>query len=220
MDFAVDAILFDCDGVLVDSLETAAHAWDAWARDFAPDFDFRSQMTHGARSSDVIATLVEPERHAEAVAALDAAEVALAHETSPVPGAVELSERIPEGRWAVVTSGIREVARTRLRAAGFTLPEHIITAEDVTRGKPDAEPYARGAAALGVPAHRCAVLEDAAAGVKAARAAGVQVIIGVGDHLDGAFVDAHVEDLRDVSFGERGLSVKSPYAASTSAETR
>lgn len=196
--FTVDGVLFDCDGVLVDSLETAAVAWDAWAADFAPGYDFRRQVSHGVRAADTVAALVPPERLAEAVTALNAAELDSAEATAAIPGAVILTATIPPERWAVVTSAIGELARRRLAAAGHRQPLAFVAAEDVERGKPHPDPYVRGAEALGMAPGRCIVFEDAPAGVRAARAAGAAFVVGVGDHLEGEVVDAHVDDLRRV----------------------
>jgi len=64
----------------------------------------------------------------------------------------------------------------RLTAAGIPIPEKMITADDVRRGKPDPEPYLKGAALLGLPASECVVFEDAPAGIRAAKLAGTRVI--------------------------------------------
>ncbi|KRA24059.1 hypothetical protein ASD65_06190 [Microbacterium sp. Root61] len=202
----VEGILFDCDGVLVDSLESAAIAWDAWAATYAPGFDFRTQIEHGVRASDTVAGLVAPEILAEAIAALEAEEVRGAGGTVPIDGALPLTSSLPRDRWGVVTSGVRPLAIARLIAAGHALPDVLVTADDVTRGKPDPEPYARGAVALGVAPAHCAVFEDASAGVRAARAAGIGFVVGVGDHLEGAVVDAVVPDLTWVRY-EGGVLV-------------
>lgn len=196
----VDGVLFDCDGVLVDSLEAAAVAWDAWAERYAPGFDFRTQIVHGVRATEMVATLVEPDLVIEAVTNLDDAELASAVATAAIPGAVALTDSIPVERWAVVTSAIGELARRRLAAAGHRAPRVIVAAEDVARGKPDPEPYLAGARLLGLDPSRCAVIEDAPAGVRAARAAGARFVVGVGDHLEGTQVDAHVPDLRSLFY--------------------
>lgn len=215
----VDGVLFDCDGVLVDSLEPAADAWDSWSRRYAPDYDFRSQMEHGVRARDVIATLVGADVLEEAIAALDHAELTNASATAEILGAVDLTRSLPADRWAVVTSATRELARRRLTAAGHPAQRFLIAADDVTRGKPDPEPYLRGAEALGLDPAACAVLEDAPAGIRAARAAGVRWVIGVGDHLEGAPVDAHVPDLRSVVYQDGALAVFTVDSALASTHT-
>lgn len=204
-EFTVDAILFDCDGVLVDSLESAADAWDGWAARYAAGFDFRTQIVHGVRAADTVATLVHPDVLEEAVADLEAAEIETAHATREIPGAVALTRSLPPRSWAVVTSGARALAMARLNAAGHPVPHALVAAEDVVNGKPDPEPYRRGAEAVGVDISACAVLEDAPAGVRAARAAGARYVIGVGDHLEGEPVDARVDDLASVRWTDGRL---------------
>lgn len=203
----VAGFLFDCDGVLVDSLEAAADAWDSWAETHAPGYDFRTQVEHGVRAADTVAQLVSPDSFAGAFAALEAAEIAGADATLAIPGAIDLTTSIPDARFAVVTSGTRALAEARLLAAGHRVPTALVTAESVTKGKPDAEPYRRGAEMLGLDPADCVALEDAPAGVEAARAAGVGFIIGVGDHLEGAVVDAHVLDLRALSYEDGRLTI-------------
>ena len=203
----VSGFLFDCDGVLVDSLEAAAVAWDSWAATYAPGYDFRTQVEHGVRAADTVAQLVEPQVFAGAFAALEAAEIAGADATLAIRGAVGLTTSIPDERFAVVTSGTRRLAEARLVAAGHRVPKALVTAEDVTKGKPDAEPYRRGAELLGLDPADCVALEDAPAGVAAARAAGVGFVIGVGDHLEGAVVDAHVLDLSALSYEDGRLTI-------------
>lgn len=216
----VAGILFDCDGVLVDSLEAAAVAWDAWSARYAPGYDFRTQVEHGVRAADTVATLVHPDNLAEAVAALEAEEVHGAGATVGIAGAVALTSSIPAARWAVVTSGTRVLATARLAAAGHGTPGGLVTADDVQRGKPDPEPYLRGAAVLGIDPADCAVFEDAAAGVLAARAAGAGYVVGVGDHLDDAIVDAWVPDLSAVRYADGELMLRAQDAARRRRGTR
>jgi sugar-phosphatase len=206
----VEGILFDCDGVLVDSLESAALAWDAWSATYAPGFDFRTQIEHGVRAADTVAGLVAAELLEEAIAALEDEEVRGAGGTVPIDGAVHLTSSLPRSGWGVVTSGARRLAIARLVAAGHALPDALVTADDVTRGKPHPEPYVRGAVALGLAPARCAVVEDASAGVRAARAAGIGFIVGVGDHLEGSIVDALVPDLTWVRYEAGILVIGSP----------
>jgi sugar-phosphatase len=93
-----------------------------------------------------------------------------------LPGAAELLAALPPERWTVVTSGVRQVAEARLRAAGLPIPRHMVAADEITRGKPDPEGYLRGAEALGVAPADCVVVEDAPAGAEAARAAGAKLV--------------------------------------------
>ncbi len=94
----------------------------------------------------------------------------------PLPGALELLASLPADRWTIVTSCTRPLAEVRIKAAGLPLPEEMITANDITHGKPHPEPFLKGAAVLGFPAEQCVVFEDVPAGIRAGKAAGARVI--------------------------------------------
>jgi sugar-phosphatase len=131
-------------------------------------------IAHGVRSYEVIRT-VAPHLDVEAeVRELESREADHQEGVRVMPGAVALVNSIPEGRWGVVTSGTRLLASARLRFCG--LPKVLVTADDVVHGKPHPEPYLKGAERLGVPPGECLVIEDAPAGIQAARAAGTKVI--------------------------------------------
>jgi sugar-phosphatase len=206
------ALLFDCDGVLVDSLEAAEAAWLAWAGDYAPDFDLERDLVHGKRAVDTIAQFVSADGLDEAVEDLVRRELETVGGTAAVPGAVELTRSLPAGRWVAVTSGPRRLAEARLRAAGIALPQRLVTAEDVDRGKPDPQPYERGAEHAGVPVAECVVFEDAPAGIAAARAADAGWVVGVGAGAlvpwsDCSLPDVVVPDLDAVRFVDGELSI-------------
>lgn len=205
-EFRIRGLLFDCDGVLVDSLASAGRAWDAWAARWAPHFDYHTQMEHGRRAGDTVRELVAAEDAERAELELEQDEIREAVGTEALPGARELTSSLTLP-WAVVTSGTRDLARARLGSAGIALPAVLIAAQDVTRGKPDPEPYATGAERIGVPAAECVVFEDAMSGIKAARAAGVGVVIGVGPDALGHGADAVVPALSAVSVVDGVLSL-------------
>lgn len=209
IELAADGFLFDSDGVLVDSLESAAEAWDEWSARYAPSFDFRTQVEHGRRAEELVAALVAPEVAGPATLVLEDLEVARAGLTVAIAGALDLVASIPQDRRVVVTSGARRLAAARLAAAGIDA-RAIVAAEDVAVGKPEPDPYLAGARLLGLDPQRCIVLEDAPAGVLAARRAGVAAVVGVGDHLEGADVDAHVEDLTALRYDAGTLYVSGP----------
>jgi sugar-phosphatase len=210
------ALLFDCDGVLVDSLAAAEAAWLAWAETYAPGFDLARDLVHGKRAVDTIVTLVAPDTVDRAVEDLVERELETVGGTTAIPGAVELTASstasLPAGRWVAVTSGPRRLALARLDAAGIALPERLVTAEDVQRGKPDPEPYRRGAEHAGVAVGECVVFEDAPAGIAAARAAGAGWVVGVGAGAltpwsDGSLPDVVVPDLTAVRLADGELLV-------------
>ena len=200
IEFTPAGFLFDCDGVLCDSLEAAAVAWDEWSATWAPHYDFRRDMVHGVRAEDTVRQLVSPDVAAEAIIALEQLELSTVEGTRAIPGAPELVSSLPPEIWAVVTSGVRPLATARLRSAGIPMPVALISAGDVTAGKPDPEPYLAGARALGIDPTLCVVFEDAPAGIAAGVAAGVGTIIGVGESARVPGATVVVPDLRSVSF--------------------
>ena len=176
MPLRASAILFDLDGVLADSTPSVTRAWSAWARRVGLDPDALLPQVHGRRAIDTIRA-VRPELDAESeLATLVADETTDNDDTEEIPGAGALVRALPVEAWAIVTSGLREVATARLVAAGIPLPRIMITAESIERGKPDPDCYLRGAEALGVDPANCVVVEDAPIGATAARAAGMRLI--------------------------------------------
>ena len=176
MPILASAILFDLDGVLADSTRSVVRAWSAWARRVGLDPDELIPKVHGRRAIETIRS-VRPELDAEAeLATLVADETTDNDDTVEIPGAGALVRSLPPEAWAIVTSGLRDVATARLVAAGIPLPAVMITAESIERGKPDPDCYLRGAAALGVAPAACVVVEDAPIGAAAARAAGMRLV--------------------------------------------
>ena len=169
-------MLFDLDGVLCDSTKAVDREWRDWAARKGVDGDAIMAIAHGVRTVEVIRQ-VAPHLDVEAEAALIENEEA--HDQSGVevmPGALQLVNSIPDGKWGVVTSGSRLLATNRLRHCGLPVPEAMVTADDVDHGKPHPEPYLRGAEKLKVPPTECLVIEDAPAGIESACAGGMKVI--------------------------------------------
>jgi sugar-phosphatase len=197
-------VLFDCDGVLVDSDASVASAWRRWARGLGLDAGMVQRLVHGRRSADTVAMLVPEERRREELARIDRYEVEDAGSVRPVNGALALVESIPVSQWAVVTSGRAELALARLRAARLPFPAVLVSADDVRQGKPDPEGYKLAADNLGLSPGEVVVLEDAPVGIQAARAAGVGAVVGVGDRAVAAGADLVVPDLRPLRWeGDR-----------------
>ena len=176
MPLIASAILFDLDGVLADSTPSVTRAWSAWARRVGLEPDWLLPLVHGRRAIDTIRA-VRPELDAEyELATLVADETTDNADVVEIPGARALVSALPADRWAIVTSGLRAVATARLVAAGVPIPRVMVTAESISRGKPDPEAYLKGAAELGVAPADCLVVEDAPAGAAAARAAGMRLL--------------------------------------------
>ena len=204
-DFPCAAVLFDCDGVLVDSDAAIVDAWTRWARDLDLDVDTVLASVHGQRSADTVRDFVAPDRRSAELDRIDRYELESAGAVHAIPGAAALAASMPDGSWAVVTSGTTVLATARLRGAGLTVPDVLVSANDVQRGKPDPEGYRLAADRLGVAPRDAIVLEDAPAGIRAARAAGARAVIGIGARAREAGVDGWAMDLRDLRWTGDGL---------------
>jgi sugar-phosphatase len=201
------AILFDLDGVLVDSTRSVDRQWRAWAREHGIDEQKVIDIAHGVRTIEVIRRVAP---HIDSEAEVQRLEDREAHDHEGVfvmPGAVELVRSISEGRWGVVTSGTRKLAVSRLEWAGLPVPQVLVTADDVTHGKPHPEPYLRGAGLLATKPADCLVIEDAPAGIQSAQAGGMKVIgltsTYAASHLQQA--DAVVTKLAQVQVRRDGI---------------
>ncbi len=193
-------ILFDLDGVLVDSTECVERTWRAWAQRRGFDGDAIVQHAHGRRAAEVIAHVAPDLVASDEVAALAQSEAGEACGVSPINGAAALLASLPAAQWAIVTSGVRAVATFRIAVGGLPTPRVLLTADDVVRGKPDPEGYLRAAALLGIAPGDCVVVEDAPAGLAAARMAGMHAIgvsstFGASALGDADFVVSSVDDL-------------------------
>ena len=199
--FRCKAILFDLDGVLVDSTECVERTWRNWAIRHRLNPETVIAMAHGRRMSETV-QLVAPELSDDAeLATLAASEATTSEGIYEIAGAREMLEALPSHRWAVVTSGIRPVAEFRLRYTRLPVPPVMICADEIARGKPHPEGYLAAAARLGHAAADCIVIEDTTAGIESAHAAGMQVIAIAStyprERLTAA--DAVVERLTDLS---------------------
>jgi sugar-phosphatase len=174
--FDCSAVVFDLDGVLVDSAAYVEQQWRRWAtaRGLRPEPFLR--VCHGRRALETI-RMAAPHLDAEAeVRAFVPLEENASEPLGPLPGALRLLTALPLGAWAVATSGIRAVATSRLRRAGLPIPPVLVCAEDVTRGKPSPDAFLLAARRLGCPHDEVLVVEDAPAGIQAARAADMPVV--------------------------------------------
>jgi sugar-phosphatase len=174
--FHCAAILFDLDGVLVDSTSSVSRQWKRWAQENNIDPQKVVEIAHGVRTIEIVRRLA-PHLDAEAEVKRIEKREADDHEgVAVMPGAAELIKSIPQGRWCVVTSGTRYLATSRLKLANLPTPKVLVSADDVSKGKPDPEPYLMGAKLLGMKPSECLVIEDAPAGIRAAHAGGMKAI--------------------------------------------
>jgi sugar-phosphatase len=170
------ALLFDLDGVLIDSTPAVTRVWTHWALQHGFDPQEVVHLAHGRPSIATIRHFLpraDPEAENKIVESMEIADLA---GVIPLPGALDLLAALPASHWTIVTSCTLALAQARLRASGIPLPPRFVTADDITHGKPHPEPYLKGAAVLGVPANDCIVAEDVPAGIRAGKAAGARVI--------------------------------------------
>jgi mannitol-1-/sugar-/sorbitol-6-phosphatase len=174
--FDCAAILFDLDGVLVDSTGSVTRQWRRWAEEQNLDPQKVVEIAHGVRTIEIVRKLT-PHLDAELeVKRIEKREADDQEGVAVMPGAAGLLKAIPEGRWCVVTSGTRYLATARLKLANLPIPKVLVSADDVSKGKPDPEPYLMGAKLLGMNPAQCLVIEDAPAGIRAAHAGGMKAV--------------------------------------------
>lgn len=216
------AILFDLDGVLVDSTASIEEAWRSWAARHGLDPSAVLRVAHGRRGLDTV-RLVAPHLDAAREVAEQNAREARTIDVAVAPGARALIEQLPPSCWAVVTSGVRAVAEHRLRTVGLPIPPVMVCADDVVHGKPDPEGFLAAAARLGVPPSACVVIEDAPAGLDAARAAGMRAVAVAStyppDALRMANIVVHSLEAVTVRISDRGQTRRLRLDASSSGLT-
>jgi sugar-phosphatase len=198
------ALLFDLDGVLIDSTPAVERVWRTWAVRHGFEPATVVAMAHGRPSRATIRDLMPTADIAQEDHVVEQMEIQDLDGVVLLPGVAELLHKMPTGRWTIATSCTRALAQVRLRTAGLPLPETMVTSSDVKSGKPDPEPYQKAAANLGFAAQDCIVLEDAPAGIRAGKAAGARVV-GVettiaGHELRAAGADWVVQNCSKIRF--------------------
>lgn len=178
------AFLFDMDGTVLNSIAAAERVWTAWANRQSLDVTAFLPTIHGKRAIETIAALklpgVDPVVEANLLLKAEADDL---EGIVPIPGAVASLRSLPPERWAIVTSAPRELALLRIEAAGIPVPAMMVTAEDVTNGKPAPDCFLLAARRLGVETRDCLVFEDAPAGIAAGEASGASVMVISATHV-------------------------------------
>jgi sugar-phosphatase len=206
--FYASGLLFDNDGVLVDSHAAASAAWKQWCSEYAPHVDWDKPENAGQRAEDKVREWIsDPSLFAEANDRINQLEQDSAHETTALGGAVELLHSLPADTWTICTSANPNLGRARILSAGLPVPPQLVTASDVSRGKPFPDPYLLGAERLGFDPADCVVFEDAAAGCQAAAEAGVGLIVGVSEKALETEADIVVRDLTGITFDGQLLMI-------------
>ena len=170
------ALLFDMDGVLVDSTPAVARVWTRWAARHGFDATEVVHRAHGRPSITTVREYLPNGDHLGENKLIEQDEVTDLDGVVPLPRTRELLSALPRGRWTIVTSCSRRLAEVRLKASGLPWPEVFVTSSDIQNGKPAPDPYLKGAEVLGFPPQDCVVVEDAPAGVRSGKAAGARVI--------------------------------------------
>src|SRR5260370_35628170 len=170
------ALLFDMDGVLIDSTPAVARVWRKWAIEHGFNPAEVISRAHGRPSLTTVREYLPNADHEAENREVERREIEDLEGVVPLPGAVDLLASLPEHRWTIVTSCTRRLPEVRLRAAALPIPQRMITSNDVANGKPHPEPYSKAATLLGFPPSDCIVIEDAPAGIHAGKAARARVI--------------------------------------------
>ncbi|EJL04453.1 MULTISPECIES: HAD family hydrolase [Pseudomonas] len=195
------AFLFDMDGTLLNSIAAAERIWTRWALRHGVDVATFLPTIHGVRAIDTIARQRLPGVDARAEAEqITREEIEDVEGVVQVPGASQFLKSLPPDRWAIVTSAPLALALRRMEAAGIARPHVMITAEDVSEGKPDPACYRLAAERLQVPPQTCLVFEDAHAGIQAGEAAEADVIVVTATHTHPlASIHPLIEDYRGLA---------------------
>ncbi len=198
MTIRAKALLFDNDGVLVDSHQLVMEAWQTLSAEFELDFEELRTKLVGVRAIETLTRYLTGDALDEALRRIDEIEIETASRTKPINGAIDLLASLPDNVWAVVTSANADLAVARWIGAQIPLPPVVVTAEHVSNGKPHAEPFLLGAQRCGVDPHDCVVFEDSPAGGVSAAAAGAAVV-AVGDQAWTVEPFARIKDLSRVT---------------------
>ena len=194
-------LLFDMDGILISSIKSVERSWALWAQARGLDVTEVIAANHGQRALDIVRKLVPPHEVEAEFKRIEDIEIADLEGLEVLEGVKQILGSIPQKFWTVVTSATEKLARVRLAAGGIPVPDKFITSDHVTKGKPDPEPYRRGAELLGLDPMDCLVLEDSSSGALAGKAAGCRVMATLFSHkqheLEAA--DYIVRSLTDVS---------------------
>src|SRR6185437_14425731 len=207
-------ILFDMDGVLMDSTPSVGRVWRSWASMHGFDPEHVASLAHGHRSIETIRAVAPKLDTKKEHLVVERMEIDDKEGVTALPGAAELLARLPPDRFAIVTSATRPLAVARPGYAGIPVPRYMITADDVANGKPSPEPFLKGAALLGFNPADCLVFEDSPAGISSARSAGMKAIALQTTYPAEPLQDAHaiIGNLADVKAILRDGSISLEFA--------
>jgi mannitol-1-/sugar-/sorbitol-6-phosphatase len=194
------AVLFDMDGVLISSTAADERSWFKWAKFHGIENSFSIHSVHGRRTTDTIRALRPDLDLAVEVNRMEEFDAEDTDGLSLYPGVRRLLAQLNPAQWSIVTSASERLMRHRLGILGVSLPRHIVTADHVRFGKPNAEPYQLAATQLGVAPAECLVIEDSPTGIRAGKAAGCMVLAVASSHELSELEEAdwRIESLNDL----------------------
>lgn len=203
--FPFKGLLFDLDGTLVNSLPAVDRAWRTWATEYGLDPDYVAPRIHGKRAVDSIAVLAPNVDQREAFLRLEHLEATDTDGVVPMPGALDFISLLEGIPWGIVTSGSSPIANPRLKAGGINPPAVFVTAEQISKGKPDPAPFLEGARRLQIAPEDIVAFEDTLAGARSAKSAGMKVV-GLSDEA------AQEADVQISDYGQLTLDTStSPF---------
>lgn len=178
MTLTCEALLFDLDGVLIDSNHVYEENWSIWAQERGVSYPHILEVQLGrpvVETIQIVAPHLDP--IVEAKAYRDGLlSRNLLDSVCVFPGVAKLLRNLPMSRWAIATSAPRDSALRMLHHASLPIPNVFVTGDDIDRGKPAPYPYLKAACGLNQQIERCIVIEDAPAGIQSGRSAGAYVI--------------------------------------------
>ena len=191
--YKAQALLFDMDGTLVDSTEAVERTWKYFADKYHLNLKDILSQSHGRLLTDTV-RLFAP-KNIDIIAVineLSEMELNATQGIKEIVGAKDLLNKIPDNRWAIVTSASKKLAVSRLNAARLPIPKVLITADDVKHGKPSPEGYLIAAGILQIAPQECIVFEDSVIGLTAARNAKMKALAVGGNTC--AFAETCIKD--------------------------
>lgn len=206
MRIELKGLLFDNDGVVVDTMPGALRAWHRWGERYYEGFELEAKW-HGQKASEIVAQLVDPADYDDAFDFINQLELDEADGARLLPGVQVFLDQLPEGSWNIVTGAARDLATKRLAAARLPMPDTLVSAEDVAKGKPDPEGYLLGAKRIGIDIAECVIFEDAPAGLLAGQRAGAKLLVGIGEQTLSSVADVVITDFEGITFGDGCLVI-------------
>jgi mannitol-1-/sugar-/sorbitol-6-phosphatase len=184
------AILFDMDGTLLNSIAVIERLWGEWAARHALSLQAILAVAHGRPTIETMRLVAPHLPHAVEAEEYTRREIAQTEGIVAIPGAMALLQALPRKRWCIVTSANRALAIARLTAVGLPISDVLITVDDIAEPKPHPEGYLKAARLLGYEPADCLVIEDAPAGLLAAQRAGMRSI-AVGTTMSATELEGH-----------------------------